>query len=66
MAPYTDDRDLIRWCFGRARELFEEVEQEYICGNEFRHLSMGKSSDSERAVEEGASMVRVGSAIFGE
>ncbi len=64
MAPLTRDQDVIRACFMRARELFYEVQGEKIVGSEFTELSMGMSSDYEIAIEEGATILRIGSAIF--
>ena len=64
MAPLTRDQEVIRACFTRARELFYEVQGEKIVGSEFTELSMGMSSDYEIAIEEGATILRIGSAIF--
>jgi pyridoxal phosphate enzyme (YggS family) len=64
MAPLTHNKDVIRACFVRARELFVEMRGEKIVGPEFTELSMGMSSDYEIAVEEGATILRIGSAIF--
>jgi pyridoxal phosphate enzyme (YggS family) len=64
MAPLTHKKDLIRACFVRARELFVELRGEKIVGPQFTELSMGMSSDYEVAVEEGATILRIGSAIF--
>jgi pyridoxal phosphate enzyme (YggS family) len=64
MAPLTRNRDLIRGCFVRARELFIEMRGEKIVGPQFTELSMGMSSDYELAIEEGATILRIGSAIF--
>lgn len=64
MAPLTRDKDVVRACFVRARELFGEIRGESFGGGEFRHLSMGMSQDYEIAVEEGATILRIGSAIF--
>lgn len=64
MAPLTHDKDVIRTCFVRARELFVEMRGEKIVGSQFTELSMGMSSDYEIAVEEGATILRIGSAIF--
>ena len=47
------------------RELFDEIKFRKIGGDRFRHLSMGMSGDYQVAVEEGATLVRVGTAIFG-
>ncbi len=64
MAPLTHNKDVIRACFVRARELFVELCGERIVGPQFTELSMGMSSDYEVAVEEGATILRIGSAIF--
>jgi len=64
MAPLTRNKDVIRACFTRARELFYEMRGEKIVGQQFTELSMGMSSDYEIAIEEGATILRIGSAIF--
>jgi len=64
MAPLTRNKDIVRVCFVRARELFEEIKGENLVGPQFRQLSMGMSQDYEIAVEEGSTMLRIGSAIF--
>lgn len=64
MAPLTRNKDIVRACFVRARELFEEIKSENTVGREFVQFSMGMSQDYEIAVEEGATMLRIGSAIF--
>jgi pyridoxal phosphate enzyme (YggS family) len=64
MAPLTHNKDVIRACFVRARELFVEMRGEKVVGPQFTELSMGMSSDYEVAVEEGATILRIGSAIF--
>ncbi|MBN1805173.1 MAG: YggS family pyridoxal phosphate-dependent enzyme [Sedimentisphaerales bacterium] len=64
MAPLTHNKNIVRACFVRARELFVEMRGEKIVGNHFTELSMGMSSDYEIAIEEGATILRIGSAIF--
>lgn len=64
MAPLTMDKNRVRASFVRARELFEEIHGERIAGSKFKHLSMGMSQDFEIAIEEGATLLRIGSAIF--
>ncbi len=64
MAPLTRNKDVIRACFTRARELYYEMRGEKMVGNQFTELSMGMSSDYEIAIEEGATILRIGSAIF--
>lgn len=64
MGPLTDKQDEIRACFSRARELFVEIRGEKLGGPYFNELSMGMSNDYEMAVEEGSTLLRIGSAIF--
>jgi len=64
MAPLTHNKAVVRACFVRARELFDEMHGEKIVGHKFTELSMGMSSDYEVAVEEGATILRIGSAVF--
>lgn len=64
MGPLTQNEDLIRAGFVRAREIFEDIKTAGMCGNHFKHLSMGMSNDYEIAVEEGATILRIGSAVF--
>ncbi|MGD8554217.1 MAG: YggS family pyridoxal phosphate-dependent enzyme [Anaerolineales bacterium] len=64
MAPWTADERLLRSVFGRLRDLREYL-RERLPGH-WRELSMGMSDDFELAVEEGATMVRIGRAVFGE
>lgn len=63
MPPYFDDPELSRPYYVRLRELKEKMIKE---GIPLRELSMGMSNDFEVAIEEGATFVRVGTAIFGE
>jgi pyridoxal phosphate enzyme (YggS family) len=65
MAPFTDDQHVIRRTFAGARRLREEAARQ-VPGFTGRHLSMGMSNDFEAAVEEGSTLVRVGSTLFGE
>jgi PLP dependent protein len=64
MGPLTDNEDDIRRCFARARDLFVEIKGEKLAGPDFTELSMGMSNDYEIAVEEGSTLLRIGSAIF--
>jgi PLP dependent protein len=65
MAPFDADEKVVRHCFTRTREIFEEMKWHKIGGAGLRHLSMGMSNDFEWAILEGATMVRVGSLLFG-
>jgi PLP dependent protein len=62
--PYATDPEKTRPYFRRLRELKAECEK--ILGAPLPHLSMGMSGDFEVAIEEGATLVRVGTALFGE
>ena len=62
MAPYADDPELARPVFRGLRELRDTLARE--SGVALRELSMGMSGDFEVAIEEGATLVRVGSALF--
>jgi len=62
----SEDNDVIRMCFVKLREIFVKVRDEGIDKVEMVELSMGMSGDFEIAIEEGATMIRIGTAIFGE
>jgi PLP dependent protein len=67
MATNTDDKEQIRKEFRGLKRLFERLKEEYHVHNlALKELSMGMSSDYEIAIEEGSTMIRVGSAIFGK
>lgn len=63
--PFLDDPDEVRPFFKQLRELRDEARRSGIAGDEFTELSMGMSNDFEVAIEEGATFVRIGTAIFG-
>jgi len=63
--PLLEDPREMRPFFRRLRELRDEAKRAGIVGGQFRELSMGMSNDFEIAIEEGATFVRVGTAIFG-
>jgi hypothetical protein len=65
MAALSDKAEAARLAFARTREIFEEMRWNKIGGNVFRHLSMGMSHDFEQAILEGATMLRIGSFLFG-
>lgn len=64
MAPLADNQEEARPVFRELFQLQEGLRQRSFTNVEFRYLSMGMSQDFEVAIEEGANMVRVGSAIF--
>ncbi len=66
MATYTDDREQVRREFRLLRDLFEECKANYFTDDSaFRQLSMGMSGDYPIALEEGSTLIRVGTMIFG-
>lgn len=65
LPPYLDDPEEVRPFFRRLRELAEDIAALNLPNVEMAELSMGMSHDFEVAIEEGATLVRVGSAIFG-
>ncbi len=65
MAPFTDDKERVRQSFIMLRELSKRMKEKYP-QFEMNELSMGMSGDFEIAIEEGSTLVRVGTAIFGE
>jgi pyridoxal phosphate enzyme (YggS family) len=65
MAEFEAPETQIRQTFSRTREIFEEMRWHKIGGSHLRHLSMGMSQDFELAIAEGATMVRIGTLLFG-
>lgn len=65
MAPFTEDEALIRKSFITLRELSQKMKKQYPMFS-LEELSMGMSGDFEIAIEEGSTLVRVGTAIFGQ
>jgi pyridoxal phosphate enzyme (YggS family) len=66
LPPFFDDPEQSRPFFRRLRELRDELNQRGAFGEQTGELSMGMTHDFEVAIEEGATMVRIGTAIFGE
>jgi len=64
--PYSDDPEASRDYFRRTRALFAQIESSKLPGIRMETLSMGMSHDFQIAIEEGSTLVRVGTAIFGE
>ena len=65
MAPFTNNESDIRNSFVTLRNLRDKIQSEYSDFN-FSELSMGMSQDYQFAIEEGSTLVRIGTAIFGE
>ncbi|HEV8354300.1 MAG TPA: YggS family pyridoxal phosphate-dependent enzyme [bacterium] len=66
IAPMTDDPETVRPVFRQLRELRDALNNLDIPGLDLVHLSMGMTDDFEVAIEEGATIVRIGRAIFGD
>lgn len=66
MATFTEDQEQIRDEFRNLNNYFQIIKSHYFKFNpDFKHLSMGMSGDYELAIEEGSTMVRIGSTLFG-
>jgi PLP dependent protein len=65
MAPFTDDEEQLRSCFRSLKELQEEIKNLNLDYAPCTELSMGMSNDFEIAIEEGATMIRIGTALVG-
>ena len=66
LAIFSTDHERVRECFIKMRNIRDILRQEAPAGLSFEELSMGMSGDYELAIEEGATVVRVGQAIFGK
>ncbi|MEL6926245.1 MAG: YggS family pyridoxal phosphate-dependent enzyme, partial [Bacteroidota bacterium] len=66
MATFTDDEQQVRREFGQLKQIFDRLKSDYFSDSEhFREISMGMSGDYLLAVEEGSTLVRIGSLLFG-
>jgi PLP dependent protein len=63
--PFFEDAEKVRPYFARLREIRDELESEQPGCLGLKHLSMGMSHDFEQAIQEGATILRIGTAIFG-
>ncbi|MFH0865665.1 MAG: YggS family pyridoxal phosphate-dependent enzyme, partial [Bacteroidota bacterium] len=67
MATFTDDMEIVRKEFRLLKNYFYKIKSEYLKNDTaFKEISMGMSGDYIAAIEEGSTMVRIGTAIFGE
>lgn len=66
LPPFFDDPEQARPFFRRLREVRDELREQGVFGDQKGELSMGMTHDFQVAIEEGATMVRVGTAIFGQ
>jgi len=65
IAPYSENAEDARPTFARVSEIFSDLQNTKVHGKDFNILSMGMSGDFEVAIEEGANLVRIGQALFG-
>jgi hypothetical protein len=65
VAPFSENPEDIRWVFKKMKEIFNKISGMKLKNTEMKILSMGMTNDFEIAIEEGANMVRIGTAIFG-
>jgi hypothetical protein len=65
LPPFFDEAERVRPYFRRLRELRDDLRSEGAFADQAGELSMGMTHDFEIAIEEGATMIRVGTAIFG-
>lgn len=66
IGAFLPDADQVRPCFKMLKQVSQEIAAAAVPGVAMTHLSMGMTNDFEVAIEEGATMIRVGRAIFGE
>lgn len=67
MATFTDNSDKVRSEFQKLRQLFDKVKTDYFANDsDFKEISMGMTGDYPVAINEGSTMIRVGTLIFGE
>ena len=66
IAPFLDDPEQVRPYFKRMKALFDTISKLSVKNVKMEHLSMGMSGDFKVAIQEGATMIRVGTAIFGK
>jgi len=66
IAPFVNNPEDVRFVFSQLRKIFIDISRENIDNIDMDYLSMGMSNDFEVAVEEGANIIRIGTAIFGK
>ncbi|WP_077370062.1 YggS family pyridoxal phosphate-dependent enzyme [Anaerosalibacter sp. Marseille-P3206] len=66
MAPFAKDPEEVRFVFRDLRKLGLEIEKRHYENVEMKYFSMGMTNDYEVAIEEGANMLRIGTALFGK
>lgn len=65
VAPFSEKPEDIRWVFKKMKGIFDKISGMELKNTEMKYLSMGMTNDFEIAIEEGANIVRIGTAVFG-
>lgn len=65
VAPFAENPEDVRWVFKKMKEIFDRISSMEIKNTEMKYLSMGMTNDFDIAIEEGANIIRIGTAIFG-
>lgn len=65
VAPFSENPEDVRWVFKKMKEIFDKISGMKLKNTEMKFLSMGMTNDFEIAIEEGANIVRIGTAVFG-
>lgn len=65
VAPYTENKEEVRWVFREMKQLYDKVSNMIFKNVDIKFLSMGMTNDYDVAIEEGANIIRIGTAIFG-
>lgn len=66
MATFTEDEDVVRSEFALLKNVFDQIKRDNLTDPSFNTISMGMSGDYEIALEEGSTLLRIGSLIFGK
>jgi pyridoxal phosphate enzyme (YggS family) len=65
VAPFSENPEDVRWVFRKMKNIFDEISGMNYKNTQMKYLSMGMTNDFEIAIEEGANIIRIGTAIFG-
>lgn len=65
VAPFSENPEDVRWVFRKMKEIYDKISVMNLKNTEMKYLSMGMTNDFEIAIEEGANIIRIGTAIFG-
>lgn len=66
VAPFVENKEEVRWVFIKMKEIFDKISVMKLKNVEMKYLSMGMTNDFDIAIEEGANIIRIGTAIFGK